>query len=385
MDNSKNGGTYDAADQNWRAYVRARDNGHTKYVDMARKCDDFYYGDQWDPAVKAKIEAQGRPVLTINEILPTVNTLLGEQTLKRADFLYKPKRNGNAQTAEALTMVANHIADDNRMDRKESRLFADGVIQERGFFDIRMNWDDSIGGEIEISVDDPLETLLDPDAKEYDPRTWKEVTNTRWMSIDDIRQQYGLEKANEVKHVLYTGGDNYGIDSVEIHDVTFSGIGRTTFTDAESVPDEDFERTIRRIRVIERQWRKLENTKYFVDPQTGDMRRVPQTWDKERVAGFAERWELEITSKLASKIRWTVSADRITLHDDWSPYKSFTKVPFFPFFRRGRPFGVVRNLLSPQEQLNKVSSQELHVVNTSANSGWTVEQGTLTNMETADL
>ena len=46
---------------------------------------------------------------------------------------------------------------------------------------------------------------------------------------------------------------------------------------------------------------------------------------------------------------------------------------------------MVRNLLSPQEQLNKISSQELHIVNTTANSGWIVENGSLTGMTADDL
>ena len=60
-------------------------------------------------------------------------------------------------------------------------------------------------------------------------------------------------------------------------------------------------------------------------------------------------------------------------------------VPYFPYFRRGRTVGLVENLLGPQELLNKVSSQELHVVNTSANSGWKVKRNALTNMSTAEL
>ena len=85
------------------------------------------------------------------------------------------------------------------------------------------------------------------------------------------------------------------------------------------------------------------------------------------------------------RVRWTVTCDKVVLHDDWSPYNDFTIVPYFAYFRRGRPFGMVRNLLSPQEQLNKISSQELHIVNTTANSGWMVESGSLTNMQVEDL
>ena len=46
---------------------------------------------------------------------------------------------------------------------------------------------------------------------------------------------------------------------------------------------------------------------------------------------------------------------------------------------------MVRNLLSPQEQLNKIASQELHIVNTTANSGWIVESGSLVGMQADDL
>ena len=88
---------------------------------------------------------------------------------------------------------------------------------------------------------------------------------------------------------------------------------------------------------------------------------------------------------MQKKVRWTVTCDKVVLHDDWSPYSDFTIVPYFAYFRRGRPFGMVRNLLSPQEQLNKISSQELHIVNTTANSGWMVETGSLVGMTADDL
>ena len=64
--------------------------------------------------------------------------------------------------------------------------------------------------------------------------------------------------------------------------------------------------------------------------------------------------------------------DNVVLHDDWSPYKHFTVVPYFPVFVHGHTLGMVENLLDPQEILNKVSSQELHIVNTTATNPVTV-------------
>jgi hypothetical protein len=75
----------------------------------------------------------------------------------------------------------------------------------------------------------------------------------------------------------------------------------------------------------------------------------------------------------------------VVLHDDWSPYEHFTVVPYFPHFRHGKTIGLVENLTGPQELLNKVTSQELHVLNTTANSGWKVKAGALLNMTLEDL
>ena len=36
------------AKNQFNAYVRARDSGHDEYIQMAKKCDMYYRGDQWD-------------------------------------------------------------------------------------------------------------------------------------------------------------------------------------------------------------------------------------------------------------------------------------------------------------------------------------------------
>jgi hypothetical protein len=112
---------------------------------------------------------------------------------------------------------------------------------------------------------------------------------------------------------------------------------------------------------------------------------VPENWSDRKIKAFSKEHGLSVISKVIKQVRWTVTCDKVVLHDDWSPYDDFTVVPFFSYFRRGRPFGMVRNLLSPQEQLNKIASQELHIVNTTANSGWMVESGSLVGMTPDDL
>lgn len=372
------------ATNQFERYERARDNGHLDYIETAKKCDAFYRGNQWDPADVATLDDEGRPALTINTILPTVNAVLGEQRTRRADINFKPKGSGTQEVADVLNKLYLQIADNNKMDWLESTVFADGLIQDRGYFDVRIDFTDHIQGEVRISTKDPLDILIDPDAKEYDPKTWNEIFETKWMSLDELEEQYGAEKADRLR-VAAEYGNTMGQDSVEYEETRYGD----TYTGVEynqgSTTNPEENRQMRAVRVIERQYYQLKECMYYVDRVTGDMREVPGNWGKRKRERFADDYGLDILTRQDRKVRWTVTADKVVLFDDWSPYKRFTIVPYFPYWRRGRPFGMVRNLISPQEQLNKISSQELHIVNTTANSGWIVETGSLNGMTADDL
>lgn len=369
----------------WNRYVRARDNGHLDFVEMAKKCDAFYRGEQWEKADLLKLNSEGRPALTINTILPTVNTVLGEQSTRRSDVQFKPRRSGDQDVSTVLTKLYMQISDNNKLDWVEQQVFSDGLIMDgRGYFDVRMDFSDHIEGEIRIVAKDPLDILIDPDAKEYDPKTWNEVFETRWMTLDEIQELYGADKAEQLRFIA-ENGNSFGNDSVEYRETRYGKTDSAQDYAGSTPPDKDSYRNIRALRVIDRQYRKLTRADFFVDPTMGDQRPVPEGWSEQRVKKFAKTYGLSVISKMQRKVRWTVTCDRVVLHDDWSPYEDFTIVPYFAYFRRGKPFGLVRNLLSPQDQLNKIASQELHIVNTTANSGWVVESGSLVGMTADEL
>ena len=373
------------AHEQWDRYTRARDNGHIDYVDLAKKCDAYYQGEQWDAEDVAMLDSEGRPALTINTVLPTVNTVLGEQSNRRADIKFKPRRGGSEEVAHTLTKLYMQIADNNKLDWIEQQVFADGLIMDgRGYFDVRMDFSDHVEGEVRIKALDPLDVVIDPDAKDYDPKTWNEIFYTRWMTLDDIEEMYGQEQADRLRFIA-ENGNSFGRDSVEYSETRYGDTDDVDDLLGPSYGSEDEYRTVKALRVIERQHRKVTRVDCYVDPNTGDQREVPEAWSSRKAKKFAKDYGLDIYTKTKKKVRWTVTCDKVVLHDDFSPYADFTIVPFFAYFRRGRPFGMVRNLLSPQEQLNKIASQELHIVNTTANSGWVVESGSLTNMQAEDL
>ena len=368
--------------EQWARFVYCRDRGHLDFLQKADRCDRFFVGEQWLASDLETLKQQRRPAITINKVLSTVSTILGEQINNRTEVLFRPSNGADAATADALSKVWMQISQNSQLPWLRSDVFCDGVIRSRGFYDVRMDFADSMKGEVRISALNSKNVVVDPDAEEYDPDMWADVMTTKWLTRQDIALLYNKADADYLGDKGISANP-YGYDSIERVRDRFSGpmpAGAMSFmTDTDGVR--------RNIRVLERQFRQLDEQLHFVDLATGDMRPVPSEWDRNRISLLLEKagGAIGTTKKLVKRIRWRVTADNVLLHDEWSPYKHFTVVPYFPHFRYGRTVGVVENLLGPQEVLNKVTSQELHIVNSTANGGWKVEENSLTNMTAGEL
>lgn len=370
------------ADDTWNRYQQLRDNGHLEFCAKFDQCKNFFIGKQWNAGDLAFLKAVKRPALTINKIMSTLSNVLGEQIYQRTDIAFQPRNQGaTAEVADALTKVFMQISDNNQLPWVRSDVFLDGILGGRGFFDARLEFDDSLRGEVRVTQLNPKNVLIDKDGDSYDTDKWGDVITTRWLTPDDIEIAYSAAAAKQLRD----RGTNYlpyGYDSVDDDRDRFGG--RMTVAHYGSA-DSDANIT-RNIRVLERQHRKLDRAEHFIDTVTGDLMVVPTNWDRDQISMHLSKTPtLSVIKKVVKRIRWTVVADNLVLHDDWSPYKHLTVVPYFPYFIYGNTVGLVENLIGPQELLNKVSSQELHVVNTTANSGWMVEQGNLLNMSIGEL
>jgi hypothetical protein len=363
--------------QNWSMYESARQRGHADYIQHAKRLEQYYLGGglQWTAEDRAVIEAQRRPCIEINAIFPAVNTAVGHQIHNRMDIAFKP-RGGEADDAlaEVLSKVAMQVADRNKLHWTETQVMTDGLVQQRGYYDIRVNTESNISGSIKIDCLDPLDVIPDPDARDYDPDRWKWVLIVRWLNYDEVEQLYGPEARKKIE---YCGED----DRFSSHIVDMEARNRFG-SEALNAHDPDGV-TPPLVAIIERQESRMALTDVLVSPN-GDV--VPLT-DKADPASYADKLQQGYmkTRRVTRRVRWIVTARSKVLFDEWSPYPFFTVVPYFPFFRRGVTRGLVDNATSPQDLLNKSVSQQLHVINTTANSGWIVEQNSLANMTEAQL
>lgn len=368
--------------ENWARYIYGRDRGHSRYMEQVKLCERMYLGGglQWSEEDKAVLRLQNRPAYEFNEVMPSVNSAIGYQIQNRMDISYQPRSEGDTETAAILSKVVMQIASQCKLHWVETQVLGDGLIQQRGYYDVRVNFDKNIKGEIEISYLDPLDVIPDPNAKSYDPDTWSDVLITRWMTASEIESAYGVD-ARGVAEKSNDYDDDFGdhdSDDVERNkfglDVDIGGIH-----DAYSGAADGEER----YRVIERQVAEWAIVDCLVMPVTGDVV-TAQFLSDAQIEKMMSDGAMQVKRR-RRQIRWIASTYSRTLHDAISPYEHFTIVPYFAFFRRGITRGLVDNAIGPQEALNKSVSQYVHIINTSANSGWVVQQNSLTNITTDEL
>lgn len=369
------------ARKNWRRYEYVRSRGHVDYCRRARRCEDYYLGGglQWAPEV---VEQLGERMATeVNEIMGVVNTAIGYQIAQRMDVQFVAKGQGaNDATAKVLNLVVKQILDTTKHKWHETQQWSDGLIQASGYIDCRMSFDDNVMGDPVLRTVDPMDGIPDPDAKSYDPDDWVDWTETRWLTADEIAQQYGDAAAQACRERINRPDQDFG-------DGTEGDAPRARFGDelTSSAPFDSWvnDGTVVRYRVIDRQHHVYEMGRVVIYP-TGDVRPIDGLGHDEMAAIIAAR--LPISMRRIRRVRWTVSAAcDVLLHDDWSPYQHFTVIPFFPYFRRGRRRGMVDNAMSPQDVKNKAIQKFIEIMNSSANSGLMWEAGSLANMEDEDM
>lgn len=372
----------DNAKENWARYLYAKDRGHVEYMEQAERCQGMYLGggEQWSAADKAILAQQRRPFYEFNEILPSTNSAIGHQINNRMDIAFRP-RGGKADmaTATVLSKVVKQVCDQTRMHWKETQVYTDGLIEQRGYFELRMNFDSNIKGDIEVATHDPRDVIPDPDAKQYDPDTWGDVIITHWLTEPEIGGMYGQKALNIAKESNDSGEDFGDLDGEDVERPKF-GMD-TTMGLADAYNDAGDE--LKRYRIIDRQKWVYERTKCLVMPDTGDVMVFDQMTKEQQDAAIAAG--AQTAMRMRKRIKWIVTTYTKTLHDDFSPYEHFTIVPYFAYFRRGKTRGLVDNAIGPQEALNKSVSQFVHIINSAANSGWEVEEDSLTNMDADEL
>lgn len=369
------------------------------WAPKAKQCVDFVEGKQWSESALKLLEEMDRPAITINKIRPLVRLVLGYFKGNKIEEKFLPGHDGTGtdEIAQALTMVARQIAEINHESYVSTEVFMDGMLTGRGYYDLRMDYTENRLGQVKVCSKDPFAIYPDPDGDSYDPNdNWSFIIEPRWVSLDEI-ELYFPQAYPLIAPLVQRGGQNGMPLNITgwFEEITpwrrFGGDEDRITTGYETMGvylSNAVDTARKDIRLLDIQHMVKTRMRVIEDMETGFRKVIPDGWDNQRVlkllAWAEEQYNrrgksspLQVLDVIGKRLRWTTIIGDIIVQDDWSPYNSYTIVPYFPYFRRGQTHGMVHDLIEPQENLNKRESLETDIVMRTAHSGWKYHKDSL--------
>lgn len=370
--------------ENCKGFIRevASDTRQREWRNRAKKAYRFYVGDQWDKKDTAKLDSESKPHLTFNSILPTINLLSGVERQNRKQIKVYPKRGGTRKVAEVLTELSKHAKDVSNAEYEESMAFFDAITGGKGWLGLNLNYDyDPLNGDIVIERLSPFMMDEDPNATKYDLNAdAKYIIRSYWWLKSEIVMNYPKSEAE------VTGG---GLENLE--EGLTSGETQTVETEDYREAEEEMEHPdipdagkITKYKVRDIFWRSWSREDFLIHMPTLTAVRIhtkKATAIKELIrkgAGTFNEKQFKVIDRVVPTLHKTVTVGNIVLDHNDDPFSGITRFPFVrvcPYWVDGYIFGVVDNLIDPQQEENKRSSQALHLINQSANAGWLGEKG----------
>ena len=300
-----------------RRLFRAFEDNKRREIEEQKRARRYYAGVQWEDADAAKLARRGQPVIWDNKIERKINALVGVEQRMRGDPKGVARGPKDEQAADLVTACLRFVCDECHWDAMASDGAHDGLVSGIGVLwvgagmtpgknqvDVQLK-----RGQVDRFFYDPRSTLPDFSDARY-------MGMHLWLDVDDVKAEYP-DQAGNVSELL--GRDNGMTLSVQDQD--------------RNEQWGDFERN--RIRIVEMYERK--------PSPTGN--------------GYA--W-------------WfTKFSGSIAFEDMWSPYLDENGVPDCPYVawspnvdHRGDRYGMCRNMIPLQDEVNHRRSKLLHLANT---------------------
>ena len=339
-------------------------DGHNPNRVEAKKDEDFYNGDQWDSKDTEILDRERRPHLTFNEIFPIINLVGGFQRQNRSDLKAYNVRSGNKKVADILTKIIKHIMYHSDGHFESSRQFEDGIIGGEGYLVLDIDYTkDIIRGDLSIKRTDRDNVFPDPHHESFDMSDGKFVFICDWVDKEKIKKMFPA-KAMEIDGASIADKDMIKITTSNDYMPTTPG------SSAMSSIDEY------RWRIKKCWWREQKEVKFMLKPD-GGFENITDLSSAEIKKLKDETPDAKILTRVIEVLWYTTLVGNVILEEIENPLGGVTMypvVPFYAYWRNKRKFGIVRNLRDPQQEKNKRYSQMLHILNTTAHSGWLVEE-----------
>ena len=271
--------------------------------------EQYYYGKQWTEAEIAELNKRKQPVIVDNLIRRKVNSVRGEEIDKRVDPQARPRTPKHEDEARAVTDALRYVEEDQSIDELGGDALLDAL--NAGIFAAMVEVDSEDGYRCTVQHVPWNQAAIDPRSRRRDGEDAKWKANIQWMDLDDAEDIYpdaidALRKGCST----HVGGED---------DAT------------EDRPKKWFDTKRKRVKVCEMYYRS------------------GRDWFRCDFTQGAELRECAPSPYLDPKTS-----------RPWCPlliYRVYVD-------DENNAHGVVRDMISPQDEVNKRKSKFLHIINT---------------------
>ena len=347
--------------------------------EKGQESERFYKGDQWEDDIKRNMKELDRACLTLNEVAPAIDTLIGYQIEQRTDTKFLPKRDGDQRVADMLNIVYKSIMDECFYSREETKVFKDVVIPGKGVFNVYVDHNDNIQGDIKVE-------RIPYDMVAYGPFEKEDLSDCEYEIRDKMYSLANLKrmfknKASEIE-------DSFKRYAGKYPSVKDNGISGThdDYRHADKVDDVPF--VVDGVTLVDVQKKELRlvqcSRKVYMDVtvvfnEEENFFTPLYDWDEKDIILARTLPGFQSITQTKARMRVTRFCGDVVLSDENPadlPIHDFYTVPVFAYRQNGEYWGKVEIAKDPQREINKRRSQFMDTMNRLGASVVYVEQGT---------
>ncbi|MEA5001323.1 MAG: hypothetical protein VB017_05515 [Endomicrobiaceae bacterium] len=379
-------------------------------------------GDMVDEDAKEKLSKRGIKQLVINKIIPNIRLLGGLEVQNRTDFAVMPEGEEDDIKAEIVSRLLKNIVKRSNADRKLSDGFelklSTGVSYLKPYIDYT---EDLVNGNLKLKLASPFTVFVDPDSCELDLSDAKyviEITsglskeqvkelfpdydtiidNCENGTVNMLEQGYKTESSkNNTDQYKNKDSDGTNGATKRLYDIVEyhykKSVPKWYVVDTVSTTITPFESEA----AAEEHLQTILSSKYkneMLERYGAESTEYLSLFDEKQKKKKYESETIKIIKRFTSEIWTTVLLGEDTFIKDercwcYPNWKSYPIIPDFAFKtpikipKNGKQHfavkGIVRDVKDLNFELNKRRTQSLHHINSSANSGWLMQEGSVTD------
>ena len=177
----------------------------TDWKKQAKEWYGYYNGDQWTSDEMSELRDRGQAVTTYNHIAPAIDSIIGGERQNRPEIKMVGRTPDDEQIAQVKTELYNYISDNTNTDDELDKQILDVMVTGRGWMYI---FPDVAGDEfkdIRHTHIDYRDMFIDPLSKKDDLSDARYVHQAVYTDADVIKEQFPKFKAEEDSNVTQFG------------------------------------------------------------------------------------------------------------------------------------------------------------------------------------